>query len=72
MAATSPVDSVWTPETMKLCRLSSRRPQVVSLCHLVVTVIPFSHPKQWDDTPPMRSNPVAPPLQRPLYRGRSH
>ena len=37
MAATSSVNSVWTRETTKLCRLSSRRPGVVSSCQLVVT-----------------------------------
>jgi len=36
MAATSPVDSVWTRKTMRLCRLSSRRPGVVLSCQLVV------------------------------------
>jgi hypothetical protein len=37
MAATSPVDSVWTQKTTRLCRLSSRRPSVVLACQLVVT-----------------------------------
>ncbi len=36
VAATLPVDSVWTRKTMRLCRPSSRRPGVVSLCQLVV------------------------------------
>ena len=36
MAATSPVDSVWTRKTMRLCRLSSRRPGVILSCQLVV------------------------------------
>ena len=31
MAATSPIDSVWSRTTMRLCRLSTRRPLVVSL-----------------------------------------
>ena len=34
-------------------------------------VIPFSHPKWWDNVPPpTQSNPVVPPIERPLYRGR--
>ncbi len=33
----SPVDSVWTRKTTRLCRLSSCRPCVISLCQLVVT-----------------------------------
>ena len=37
MAATLPVDSVWTQNTTRLCRLSSRRPSVVLACQLVVT-----------------------------------
>ena len=41
MAATLPVDSIWTRETTKLCRLLSRRPRVVSLCQLVVSCRPL-------------------------------
>ena len=36
MAATLPVNSVWTRKTTRLCCLSSRRPLVVSSCQLVV------------------------------------
>ena len=36
MAATLPIASVWTPTSMRLCCLSSRRPGVVSSCQLVV------------------------------------
>ena len=36
MAATSPVDSIWTRKTMRLCRLSLRRPGVISSCQLAV------------------------------------
>jgi hypothetical protein len=36
MAATLPVDSVWTRKTTRLCCLSSGRPLVVSSCQLVV------------------------------------
>ena len=36
MAATSPIDSVWTRKTMRLCGLSSRRPGVILSCQLVV------------------------------------
>ena len=36
MAATLPVDSVWTQMTMRLCRLSLHRPLVTSSCQLVV------------------------------------
>jgi hypothetical protein len=36
MAATSPVNSVWTGKTTRLCRLSSRRPGVLLSCQLVV------------------------------------
>jgi hypothetical protein len=38
MAATLPVDSVWTRKTMRLCRLLSRHPGVVLLCQLVVAL----------------------------------
>ncbi len=38
MAATSPVDSVWTRQTRRLCCLLSRRPGVVLLCQLVVAL----------------------------------
>ena len=49
MAATSPVHSVWTQKTMRLCRLSLRRPGVVLLaCQLVVAsplvVLSLRHP----------------------------
>jgi hypothetical protein len=36
MAATSPIDSVWSLKATRLCHLSSRRPGVVSSCQLVV------------------------------------
>jgi len=36
MAPNLPVDSIWTRKTMRLCRLSSRRPLVTSPCHQVV------------------------------------
>ena len=35
MAATLPIDSVWSRKTTRLCRHSSRRPLVVSSCQLV-------------------------------------
>jgi hypothetical protein len=38
MAATSPVDSIWTRKTTRLCRLSSCRPGVVLSCQLVVAL----------------------------------
>ena len=45
MAATSPVNSVWTRKTTRLCRLSSRRPGVVLSCQLVVACrIASCHP----------------------------
>ena len=48
MAATSPVGSVWTPKTTKLCHLLSRRPQVVSSCQLVVALpLVSSYPASW-------------------------
>jgi hypothetical protein len=37
MTATSPVDSVWTRKTTRLCHLSSRRPGVILSCQLVVS-----------------------------------
>ena len=36
MAATLPVDSIWTRNTTRLCCLLSRHPGVVLLCQLVV------------------------------------
>ena len=36
MAATSPIDSVWSQTTTRLCRLFSHRPGVVSSCQLIV------------------------------------
>ncbi len=36
MAATSPVNSVWTGKSTRLCCLSSRRPDVLLSCQLVV------------------------------------
>ena len=36
MAATLPVDSIWTRKTTRLCPLSSCRPCVTSLCQLIV------------------------------------
>ena len=38
MAATLPVDSVWTRKTLRLCHLLSRGPGVVLSCQLVVTL----------------------------------
>jgi hypothetical protein len=38
MAATSPVNSVWTRKTTRLCRLSSRRPGVLLSCQLVLAL----------------------------------
>jgi hypothetical protein len=35
MAATSPVYSIWTRKSTKLCRLLSHRPQVISSSQLV-------------------------------------
>ena len=49
MAATLPVDSVWTQNTMRLCRLSSRCPGVISSHQLVVesllTVLSLRYPR---------------------------
>jgi len=36
MTATSPVDSVWTRKTTRLCSLLSRRPGVILSCQLVI------------------------------------
>jgi hypothetical protein len=38
VATTSPVDSVWTRMTTRLCRLLSHRPGVILSCQLVVTL----------------------------------
>ena len=48
MVATSPVDSGWTRETTRLCRLSSCHPLFISLFQLIVTspfvVLSLRHP----------------------------
>jgi hypothetical protein len=47
MAATSPVDSVWTRKTTRLIRLSSCRPRVVSSCQLHCAALSSSCRASW-------------------------